>query len=85
MYPDPYRPGQADDMEAAARREFFGPGGRRAAKDAPPIVPTHGNGLDTPPIPDVTSDSPLNADHRDTHRRPISDRLASYGDRLTND
>jgi len=30
MHPDPFRPGQADDIDTAARREFFGPGGRFA-------------------------------------------------------
>jgi hypothetical protein len=85
MYPDPFRPGQADDMDAAARREFFGPGGRRTSSGAPPIVAMHGNGLDTPLVPDATTDSPLNSDHRDTHRRPISEGLDSYGRRVTDD
>jgi hypothetical protein len=85
MYPDPFRPGPVDDMDPAARREFFSKGGRRTSSGAPPIVPMHGNGLDTPLVPDATTDSPLNADHRDTHRSPISEGLDSYGRRLADD
>jgi hypothetical protein len=36
-------------------------------------------------VPDATSDSPLNAHHQDVHRRPISERLDSYGKRLADD
>jgi hypothetical protein len=86
MHPDPFRPGLADDMDSASRREFFGPGGRRrAATEPPPIIAMHGDGLDTPLMPDATSDSPLNAHHGHSRRRPISDRLATYGEHLNDE
>jgi hypothetical protein len=71
MYPDPLggRPGPADEMEPAARREFYGPGDRHnAATEPPPISTTLGSGVDKPYIPDPTNDHPLS-----THRRDRSD------------
>jgi hypothetical protein len=82
MYPDPHRRTEADDLDAATRREFFGPGGRRAPAELPPIVPIHGNGFDTPFVPDATTDSPLNTRHHDSRSHPISDGLASQGRRM---
>ena len=68
MYPDPLggRPSEADDLDPAARREFYGPGGRRHATDEPPpTVSALGSGVDKPYIPDPTTDHPLSG-----HPRP---------------
>jgi hypothetical protein len=59
MYPDSFHQGPTDEMDTVSRREFFGPGGRRAPASEPTIVPMQGNGLDTPVTPDPTSDHPF--------------------------
>jgi len=66
MYPDSFHKGPTDEMDAVARREFFGPGGRRTPDSEPNVVPMQGNGIDRPVTPDPTSDHPLSTRHRDT-------------------
>jgi hypothetical protein len=80
MYPDPYGPGPVDDMDPAARREFFGPGGRRGATVEPTLVPEVGNGYDKPIVPDPTTDHPLSTQGvRFRGDQPIGSALAAHG------
>ena len=65
MHPDPFQARPGDDMEAASKREFFGPGGRRTPSGEPEVVPMQGNGIDRPVVPDPTNDHPLSTRHMD--------------------
>ena len=59
MHADSFHKGPIDEMDAAARREFFGAEERRKTTSAPAIVPLQGNGIDRPVAPDPTSDRPF--------------------------
>jgi hypothetical protein len=65
MYGDPHGRGPVEDMDAAARREFFGPGDRAGTPAEPAIVPEVGNGYDKPIVPDPTNDHPLSTGHHE--------------------
>jgi hypothetical protein len=53
-----------EDMDPAARREFFGRRGRKGDGE-PDVTPTHGNGIDKPWAPDPNHDHSLSTRRSD--------------------
>jgi hypothetical protein len=68
MYPDSAAHGPYDDLDPAARREFFSEAGRRAPHaEEPTITPAQGNLADKAITPDPTSDHQFSRGAEDRH------------------